>query len=152
MIIEAVYESLVEWDPKQEKLVPMLATAWKVTPDGLSYTFEIRQGVKFHDGSTLTARDVKVSLDRIREIGLGNSYLLGPVKSVTAIDDYTVEVTLSEPYAPFLAGLPLAYIVSSTAIAKHDQGDLSRDWLSMNEAGTGPYVLASWDLNQQFTL
>lgn len=152
VLMVGVYEPLVAWDPVSNKLVPALASRWEVSSDGVTYTFEIRKGVKFHDGSTLTAKDVKVSLERIRRIGQGNSYLLDSVKGIRPLSNFKLQITLSRPFSPFVAGLPLIYIVSSKAVAKHSKGDDAKSWLRANEAGTGPYRLVAWTPNQEFVL
>src|SRR5690554_231070 len=83
-----VFETLVGYG-EDFSTRPQLATAWNVSDDGLVYTFDIRQGVTFHDGGDLTAADVVATLDRIREIGAYRARFVD-VQSVEATDDYTV--------------------------------------------------------------
>jgi len=83
-----------------------LAESWQVSGDGLTWTFVLKKGVKFHNGSELTASDVAFSMNRILEIGEGLAYVfLGTVESATALDDYTVEFKLAQPSGLFLIKL-----------------------------------------------
>lgn len=144
-----VYDTLVRPRPGTMELdEPVLATSWDISPDGKTYTFKLRQGAKFHDGTLLTAEAVKFSAERTMKIGKMSSTFLGPLDTVDVIDDYTVRFNLKEPYVPFLAALSspagLA-IVSPTTVKKHEiEGDLAQEWLGMHEAGSGPYVLENW--------
>src|SRR5690348_826207 len=90
-----VYETLTRLDPEQG-LVPVLATSWKSNEKGTEWTFTLRQGVKFHDGTVMTARDVKASLDRNIKIGMVAYDFIG-VESIEVIDDYTVRFKTSAP-------------------------------------------------------
>ncbi len=95
----SITEPLLVFCEHDTKLCPNLATSWTVSPDGLTYTLKIRQGVKFHDGTTMTVDDVVYSLDRIRDPKLGSyvGWMLANVADVTAPDAETVVITLSKP-------------------------------------------------------
>jgi len=78
---------------------PHVAKRWEVSEDGMAWTFFLRNDVFFHDGTKLTARDVKFSMDRMREIGEGFGYLFtGRVKEAEVVDDYTIRFKLSKPF------------------------------------------------------
>ena len=98
-----VYDRLVKLAASNTGVEPELATAWKVAPDGLTATFTLRQGVKFSDGSPLTADDVVFSLTRAIDQKGSWGFLFSPVKSVTKVDDKTVRLNMSEPFAPLTA-------------------------------------------------
>src|SRR5262245_10547056 len=92
-----MYDLLVRQDPRDSKLpiIPSLATSWTISPDGITYTFKLRQGVKFHDGTDFTAEDVKATFDRIvfPPPGLISLRIL-PIKETIVKDRYTVEMKL----------------------------------------------------------
>ena len=151
-----VYEPLIDHKlgtADATNLEGVLAKSWKVSPDGLTYTFALRENVKFHDGSTLSAEDVKLSLERMKKIGLGRSWALDPVKEVRVVNPMTVELVLARPYPPFLLGLPVVFIVSSQAVKKNQKGDdLAQAWLTQNEAGTGPFRLREFKVGEQIVM
>jgi peptide/nickel transport system substrate-binding protein len=131
----------------------VLAKSWKLSDDQQTYTFVLRENVKFHDGSTLSAEDVRVSLERMRQIRLGHSWVLDPVKEIRVVDPMTVQIVLARPYPPFLLGLPLLNIVSAKAVKDHARdGDLAQGWLNTQAAGTGPYRLTEMRVGQQIVL
>ncbi len=128
---------------------PHVATDWDVSEDGLTYTFNLRDDVVFHNGDNLTAHDVVFSMERLLTVGEGYAYLFtGRVEQVTALDEYTVEFQLSETFGPFLAALVRLYIVNKDLVldniddgAYGDMGDYGTEWLRDNDAGSGPYMV-----------
>ena len=121
-----VVETLVAFADESTQIVPGLAESWTISKDGLTYTFKLRKGIAFHDGTPFNAAAVKFSIER--QINpehpaskLGKypfaAYFFGNVKAVEAMDDSTVRFVLKEPRASFLAILvaPAASIVSPTA-------------------------------------
>ena len=149
-VINAMYEGLTQYS-REGEIVPRLATGWEISEDALTYTLSLRAGVMFHDGSTLDAEDVKVSLDRHKELGLGNlGFILAPVDSVAILDNMTVQIQLSTADFQFWAGLPHIKILSADAIAANDMdGDMAGEFFRENAVGTGPYQLARWDPGRQ---
>lgn len=117
----------------------LLAESWEV--DGNSYVFKLRDGVKFQSGNPLTAEDVVYSLDRMKALGAGLSYLFENVESAEAVDDLTVRFNLSQPYAPFVAALVRLPIVDKQLVGEMD--DWGQAYLSANAAGTGAYSVVS---------
>jgi len=152
-IIWNMYEALLDLD-KNGKPVPALATSWTVSSDQKVYTFKLRKGVKFHDGTPFTAAAVKASIDRILHFKRGASWLLQSVKEVQAVDDYTARVVLSKPDVAFQTGLPFIYMVSPAAVKKHEDkpGDLAPTWFIDHSAGTGPYMIERWARGEKLTM
>lgn len=149
-----IYDSLIMYD-FDGKVVPLLAESWEISDDFLSYTFKLKKGVKFHDGSELTASDVVFSLNRIVTMATGYSYLFtGSVKKAEAIDDYTVRFDLVRPYGAFIDSLCRLYIVNEKLIManlnmnhniyKYGEvyGDYGRGLLMDSDAGSGPYTIS----------
>jgi peptide/nickel transport system substrate-binding protein len=132
---------------------PWLAESWDVSDDGTVYTFSLRQGVLFHDGSELLASDVAYSYTRFKEIGEGFSYLLADA-AVEAVDDYTVQFTLEQPSGLFLPSLVRLYILNEDVVLENtaaegiygDNGDYGTEWLLTNDAGSGPYLVVEFPL------
>jgi peptide/nickel transport system substrate-binding protein len=145
-ILLNVYDGLYRYIGNPPELTPWLAESHSVSDDGLTWTFTLRQGVKFHDGSDLTADDVVYSFQRLLGLGRGAAGAFAPVlqpDNVKAVDAHTVEFVLDEPYAPFLAALPLVAIVNSELLQANSEGDdtWGTNWLSSNSAGSGAYSL-----------
>ena len=116
-----IYDTLVMPDPASG-VAPHLATEWTVSDDGLIYTFTLRQGVKFHDGSELQADDVVFSYDRVKALNQGFAFLFNEwVTSVEALDPYTVQFTLSGTYAPFLSTLVRLSVVNKDLVMANKQ-------------------------------
>lgn len=134
------YETLLRYNSADNTFTPILATDYTKSEDGLVWTFNIREGVTFHDGSTMDAHDVVWSLDRSKNINKGASFIWDPVAEFKALDDYTVQITLE--YAA-----PLDLIVSccyGAYIMNPEQAEQGLDWFQAgNECGTGPYMLQS---------
>lgn len=135
------YEALIDEDTKGAP-VPALAESWAISKDGLTYTFKIKHGVKFHNGAELTAEDVKWCIDYVMEPKNGSegySYLR-QVKAVAMPDRYTVEFTLKEPNAAFLSYLSLR------AFPVVPKGSVlpGMDRVDTFAPGTGPFVFKEW--------
>ena len=102
----AAYDTLVTVDaPDFTKIQPRLATSRTVSPDGTTYTFKLRPGVKFTSGNPLTANDVRFSLRRLKNLKDNPSFFTDPIKDIQAVDDLTVRIVLAAPDASFLAAL-----------------------------------------------
>jgi ABC-type transport system substrate-binding protein len=147
-----VYDRLVDFDlTDPAKLLPALATDWK--QDGTSWTFTLRDGVKFHDGSPFTADDVKATLDRILKLGQGQSYLVGDITNVTVVDPKTVKIETKAPNVFLPANLSRIEIMSDEDIKKHaSDADQGEAWFGENANGTGPYAFVSWTRGSQIEL
>jgi len=135
----SVYDTLVYRHPQTMEFVPGLAERWEMAPDGLSWTFYLKQGVTFHDGTPFDAQAVGANLDRVMNPGIGSAKargLLGPFAGYEIVDPFTIRLNLSEPYAPLLDGLSQVYlgIASPTALASY-----SNNTYQWHQVGTGPY-------------
>lgn len=145
-----VYDRLVDFDlADPSKLLPSLATEW--SQDGTVWTFKLREGVTFHDGSPFDANDVKASLDRLLKIGQGQSYLVDDIASVTVVDPMTVKIETKKPTVFLASNLSRIEMVADEDIAKH-KDDLGEAWFGENANGTGPYAFVSWTRGTQIEL
>lgn len=144
-----LYDTLV-FPTYEGEVVPHLAESWEISEDALNYIFHLRKGVKFHDGTELTAQDVVFSINRLLTIGQGYSYIFEPViDKVEALDDYTVSFTLQEPFGPFLYALVRLYILNEDLVLSRiedtgeygELGDYGKRWLLTHDAGSGPYMV-----------
>ncbi|RMF87965.1 MAG: ABC transporter substrate-binding protein, partial [Nitrospinota bacterium] len=132
---------------------PHVAESWDVSADGLTWTFHLRKGIKFHDGSELTAEDVVFSMDRELRLGKGYSWLWATALkpgSTKALDRHTVQFRLNAPYGPFIATLIQFFIVNKKVVLAHKEagdygefGDYGVRYLSRHDAGSGPFILES---------
>ena len=132
-----------------------VAESWRVTPDGKTYTFQIRKEIRFQGGRELTADDVVFSLHRMLALKKGFSWLWNGIltaEQVRASGPNTVVFTLSQPYAPFLGTLTQLFIVNKERVladkkpgAFGDAGDYGEAYLNEQVAGSGPYTMESWD-------
>jgi len=107
-VIVNVYEGLLKYKDGSTELEPCLAKSWDISKDGKEYTFKLREGVKFHDGTPFNADAVKYNIERqlppnVKEDMPYASFTFGEVQKVEKIDDYTVKIILKQPYTPFLA-------------------------------------------------
>lgn len=137
--LRQVYDTLVYRDPDTLAFVPGLAEEWVISSDGLTYTFTLKQGVTFHDGTPFNAQAVAANLDRIINPDTASqraAFMLGPYRGYTVVDDYTIQVMLNEPYAPLLDSFAQIYlaIASPTALAEY-----SLNRYQFHQVGTGPY-------------
>lgn len=136
-----VYDTLVEMKGTNV-IVPNLAERWETSTDGKVYTFYLKKGVKFHDGTILKASDVVFSLQRaFKSPFVGSAF--PKVEKTEALDEYTVRCTLVAPYAPFMNSVSYIFagIVSEAAVTKY--GEAYGKSLE-TVTGTGPYRLAEW--------
>ncbi|WP_262029062.1 ABC transporter substrate-binding protein [Microvirga sp. Mcv34] len=136
-----IYEGLTAVD-KDLKIVPGLAESWTAAPDGKGYTFKLRQGVKFHDGSAMEAKDVVASLNRVlsKDIASPLASRLSAIESANAVDPTTVELKLKEPSAALLSSLATIAIVPGSMEA-------NKDALQKAPVGTGPFKFQEWQPN-----
>ena len=147
-IVSPLYDTLVDYDAGNQ-LQNRLAENYTTSPDGTTITFTLRQGVTFHDGTPLTARDVVYTLDRLKRIQVGVSSLIGAYASATAPDDRTVVVTLSKPYSPFVPTMSRVYVLNSALVSRNAGSDDGQSWLATNDAGSGPYKLDGYTTNTE---
>lgn len=119
-----------------------LAESWNISEDSLTYTFNLKKDIKFHDGSDFTSEDVVFTYETVKNNQADNENVdLTRLKDVEAIDDYTVKFTLSEPYSPFFDSIALLGIVPSDA---YDSEDFDK-----SPIGTGPWKVVQYNTDQQ---
>lgn len=141
-----LYEGLVRYNSSTHEVEPCLATDWTKIDD-TTYHFNLRQGVKFHDGNTMTSQDVIFSFERALESGVVSTYLKF-IDKVEADGDYAVTMHTKVPYAQIVTALsnPSAVIVSKAAVEK------SGEEFAKNPVGTGPYMLNEWKAADEISL
>ena len=142
-ITKSFYEGLFRFD-KDLKIVPVLATSYDMSKDGTVYTFKLRKGVKFQDGTDFNAEAVKANLDRAMapENHLIRSTQFNRIIKIETPDPLTVRITLKEPFAPFINSLahPCAAMISPTALKKYGNKEIA-----FHPVGTGEFELVSFD-------
>jgi peptide/nickel transport system substrate-binding protein len=137
--LRQVYDTLVYRNPETNEIVAGLATEWSISEDGLVYTFRLRQGVIFHDGTPFNAQAVGTNLDRITSPQTASqlaTFLLGPYAGYEVVDDTTIRILLSSPYSPLLDSLAQVYlgIASPQALSQY-----SENRYQFHQVGTGPF-------------
>jgi peptide/nickel transport system substrate-binding protein len=148
LVTEELYSSLIVVD-SQGNYVPYLATSWEIAPDGLTYTFHIRQDVKFHNGDPLTAADIVWTFQRELDPETAAVVTLASVDTVQALDDYTVQFTLKGPNFYFLDTLAddsFQGILDRNAVEQYG------DDYGRNPVGTGPFIFKEWVTGDHVTL
>ena len=147
---EHVIERLIYME-EDGTLTPMLATSWSSNADSTVWTFQIRQGVTFHDGTPLNAEAVRANLARFinPEVRAAYAFLLGSVREITATGEYTLQMTLAQPFAPILSHLSHSFI---GIISPAQLQGLAPTASVENPIGTGPYRLVSWNRGERVTL
>ncbi|MCL4246975.1 MAG: ABC transporter substrate-binding protein [Anaerolineae bacterium] len=151
LLNRAIYDYLVEVLP-DSTIGPNLATDWTISDDGLTYTFNLRDDVTFHDGSQFTATDVVFTFDRIREAGSPALNILGDGYTVAADGDFTVVFTLPEVNADFLYGLGAPQSLVLKAGTAEPNVIVEGDNPYVNFNGTGPFILESYEPGAGATL
>ncbi len=159
-IMAPIFDGLTKYKKGTSEPGPGLAESWEISEDGTEYTFHLRQGVKFHDGTDFNADAALAELDRVTNEG--NPYYIynqegihsfadftwGLVTATEKIDDYTIKVTLSEPHAPFLASIAMVWsgIVSPASVQENGYE------IAFTPIGTGPFKFVEWVRNDHITL
>jgi peptide/nickel transport system substrate-binding protein len=143
-MIDYFYEPLIDAEYHPGEIRPKLATRWQVSSDGLTYTFNLRPGARFHDGTAVDAAAVKFSIERLLDpkVRVPNRHLFAPIRTVEVIDNVTVRILLKEPSPLLLPNLggATAAIISPTAV----QRAADRFSVAPVGAGTGPYMFKEW--------
>ena len=159
----AMYEGLVRYKSGSTDVEPALAEKWDISPDGKEYIFHLRSGVKFHDGSPLTAEAVAFTFDRevnkdnaLYQDAQGdyggfpfiNDYISGVVTKVEAVGELDVKFTLNRKFSPLLSNLaiPPGFVISMEALKKYGKG------INENPVGTGPFKFVEWKKDDHITV
>lgn len=149
-VFMSIYDQLIKVGENGTDLVPGLAEEWDVTEDGLTYTFTIRSGVKFFDGTDMTVDDIVWSLDRARTNAESIwTFSLEPVELIEAADDSTVVITLRENWAPFLADIAM---FNASVISQAFAEEVGEESLVDQTMGTGPFHMQEWAKEERMTL
>jgi peptide/nickel transport system substrate-binding protein len=162
-VANQIFDGLVAFDAHLN-VVPALAQSWSASRNGLVWTFHLRKGVQFHNGREMSAEDIVYSLSRLLDpaVGSRNSPLLDKVKGaaefragttkvlegIKAVDRYTVEVSLSEPFVPFISILGMAH----TSIVPRDEVERLGPDFGTAPVGTGPFRFVRWVRGQEILL
>ncbi|MGO0060262.1 ABC transporter substrate-binding protein [Brevibacillus fluminis] len=148
------YQRLVEYDGATSEVKPGLAKEWKVSDDGLKWTFTLQDGNTFADGTPVTADAVKFSFDRILNIKKGPYDVFSVIKEVKVDSPTSVTFVLSKNFPPFLSTLAANYgsIVNPKVKEKEQNGDLGQAFLASNTMGSGAYELSEWKKGEYFKL
>ena len=142
-VLGQMYEALTYYGPLdgEEELSPWLATSWESNEDGTEWTFNLREGVKFHDGTDFNAAAVKYTIESVKNGEIATSWLYAPIEEIEIVDDFTIKFVNGYPAALDLIFSSAfgAWMISPTATEGKDQA-----WYNEgNSAGTGPYKIAS---------
>ncbi len=177
-VARQIFEGLVGTEPGTADPAPLLAESWEVSDDGLSYTFSLREGVKFHDGSDFNADAVCFNFDRwynmpesaqtddltyyyaalFRGFATGDRADAGIYDACSADDESTATITLKKPFAGFISAMSLpALSMQSPAALEEFQDDAASnprttEYSTAEPSGTGPFQLDSWERGEQITL
>ena len=143
-----VYEQLTRYDAASKKVKPLLATSWKVSGKGTTWTFTLRKGVKFHTGAPLTAQAAKAAIQRTIKLKGGAAYIWDSVKSIATPTPQTLVFHLKYP-APLdiISSSGYAGYIYDTKAA--GSADLVKWFGAAHDSGTGPYVISKWKKGQQ---
>jgi peptide/nickel transport system substrate-binding protein len=151
----STYEGLVKYAPDSTKIVGQLATAWTVSPDRRTYTFTLNDGVRFHDGTTMTSANVKASIERRQALKGGSGYMVADIDKITTPTPSTVVLHLDHPVGALLDYLASTWgpkVIGPKALVDHAGADHAQKWLAEREDGTGPYQLTSFERGRQYTM
>ena len=161
--ISAVYQTLVGLDYSDNStLLPLLATEWSASPDLTMWTFKINPDAVFADGTALTSDDVKWSLERLANLKGSPSFFMEGVASIDTPDDHTIVVNMEGPDASFPAKMNAPYTaILNRALAEAngaaggadaETADAAEQWFLANSAGSGPYVMESFQQGEELRL
>jgi peptide/nickel transport system substrate-binding protein len=137
-----VSDQLIFLHPETNVYEPFLATDWEVSDDGLSWTFTLRDDVKFQDDTPFNAEAVKFNIERIKDPATASALaadILGPISSVEVIDEFTVQINYETPFATVVNAIARIPMWSPTALAQYGTGEFDRHLI-----GTGPFRLVEW--------
>ncbi len=153
IVNRATYSTLVTFpDLDASEILPMLADSWEISEDGLTYTFMLNEDATFWNGDDIDSDDVVFSVERLQNLNGNPSFLADNIASVVAIDENTVEFTLTDARPSFLAELTnYAFSVTHADLIRENGGtadaesDTAEDFLNGVSAGSGPYILEAWE-------
>lgn len=150
--LSSVYDTLVFQDPESGEFIPGLADSWTLTNDGLTYTFNLRKDVEFHDGTLFDANAVEANIQYILNpdhVSQKASLMIGSFEDVEIIDQYTIAFHLTDPFAPLLDSLAQVYLGMASPAALEKYGP---EEYQFHQVGTGPYRFVEYIPNDHITL
>jgi peptide/nickel transport system substrate-binding protein len=162
-VVTSVYEGLVKYANESTTIVPALAASWTVSPDGKTYTFHLRPGVTFHDGTPFNSAAAAFSFSRRTGVNSAPAYMLANVTSTATPSPLIFVVHLNQPVSAFMDYLAAPYgpkMVSPTEVKAHEvgitkarpHGDWAQQWLKTHDAGTGPYTISQFVPGSHYVL
>ena len=154
--LRSLYDALFIY--RGADIEPHLVESWEVNDDATVWTFKLKENAVFHDGSPVNAEAVVYSFNRILEINGPPNYRWGTIAdsaSAQALDEFTVEFTLTQPFAPFIGTLPQLFVVNPALVEENrvnDEGvdDFGQAWLKENSAGSGPFIQGRWEIGNLY--
>jgi ABC-type transport system substrate-binding protein len=152
-IIKSLFVRLMDYKPGTAELTPSLADSYEISKDGLTYTFKLHKGVKFHNGREIVAQDVKYSLERTtnpktESPGAGFFDSIAGMEAYSVVDPSTVKFTLTRPDATFLHVMAINF---ASVVPKEAVDKAGKDF-GKKIVGSGAYMLSEWKLGQQLVL
>lgn len=138
------YDALVRVVGNPPQTAPGLAKSWTQSEDGMTYTFELDENARFHDGTPVTAKDVEYSFARLLRLKQGTAWMVSGIleaDSVKATGEMTVTMSLKQPFAPLLSVLPWMFVVNSKVVEANLGSDDGQSYLLANIAGSGAFTL-----------
>src|SRR5437660_6431319 len=154
-VILSAYQGLVDYKPDSTTIEPLLATTWDISKDGLTYTFHLRNGVTFQDGTPFNAAAVKASFQRRISVNSAPAYMLAQVADMQTPDPMTFVVKLQSVVTPFMDYMASSWgpkIISPKALGDNAGNDFAQTWPKTNADGTGPYKLTAFNRGQNYEL
>ena len=158
-VTEALYEGLLRYSSDNtNEIVGLLAESWEVAEDGMTYTFTLREGLTFADGSPLDAETLKFGFERrfAEAVAAPSGYMLLPVDRYETPDARTFIIHMAYPESAFLTYLASPFspkAVNPALVAANEvDGDWAVEWMKTNSAGSGPYVIEEFTLGQRYVL
>jgi peptide/nickel transport system substrate-binding protein len=151
----SLYEGLVRYKPDSTDLEGALAESFEKSADGMTYTFKLRSGVTFHDGTPLDSAAAKGSFERRTQVDSAPAYMLADVDHYETPDASTFVVKLKQPVSAFLDYLAAPYgpkMVSPKVLQDHAGSDFAQSWLKEHDGGTGPFTITEFVLGDHYTL
>jgi peptide/nickel transport system substrate-binding protein len=145
-IVSALYDPLVAYD-HDGKMIPSLATEYKLSDDVRSVDLTLRSDAVFHDGTPVTAEDVAYTLDRLKRLGAGIAAQIEGYQSTEIKDDTHLTIRLDGPNSLFLSALSKVYVLNSALVAANAGSDDGQAWLQSHDAGSGPFEFDAYQNN-----
>ena len=149
--LRSLYDALFIY--RGENMEPNLVESWTASDDAKVWTFTLREGPVFHDGSPVTAESVVYSFNRILEISGPPSWRWSNVadeNTAQVIGARTVQFTLTKPFAPFLSTLPQLFVVNPAIVEANRGDDFGQTYLRLHEAGSGPFTQGRWEIGNVY--